>query len=162
MELLQMPLLRNLHINDNHLLQLPGDLTVWARNPFAVRSKQTIHDFLVCLQKLQKPIKSPLQLLNMGSCRLEMVPDLGILPKLLVLNISNNPLSEVTAQQFSPFCSLISIEIQNGTQMPPCMCKTLKFYFRNRSINLKEGLDCSTEREGRLFHSIETSYLREN
>lgn len=99
-------------------------------------------------QKLERPIKAPLQLLNLGSCRLEMVPNLGILPTLVVLNISNNPLTEVTAQQFSPFCSLTSIEIQNATQMPPCMCKTVKIYFRNRSITMKEGLDCSTEREG--------------
>lgn len=121
-----------------------------------------LRNIFYCSQKLEKPIKAPLQQLNLGSCRLEMVPDLGILPKLLVMNMSNNPMSEVTVQQFSPFCRLISIEIQNGTQMPPCMCKALKLYFRNRSITLKEGLDCSTENEGRLLHSYSTCYLRKS
>lgn len=136
-----MPLMRNLHINDNYLLQLSGDLLVSKK-----QRDVPIYDFY--FQKLEKPIKAPLQVLNIGSCRLEMVPSLGILPNLVMMNISNYPLSEVTAQQFSPFCSVISIEIKNVTQMPPCMCKVVKIYFRNRSITMKEGLDCSTEREG--------------
>lgn len=98
-------------------------------------------------------MKAPLQLLNIGSCRLNVVPNLGILPQLVVMNISNNPLREVTAQQFSGFCSLTSIEIQNATEMPPCMCKAINIYFRNRTITMKNGLDCSTESEGMPNHS---------
>lgn len=51
MELLQMPLLRNLHINDNHLLQLPADLTVsvWKKDESMSRMFETnyLHIFFL-------------------------------------------------------------------------------------------------------------------
>lgn len=102
---------------------------------------------------MAKPIKAPLQLIELGYTKLSTIPDFGILPKLDLLNVTGNPLSEITPQQFSPFCSLKSIDIENATDMEPCACQAIKVYLQSHSITLKYGLDCSTIKEG-----IETVY----
>uniref|UniRef100_A0A1B0CEM3 Membrane glycoprotein lig-1 n=1 Tax=Lutzomyia longipalpis TaxID=7200 RepID=A0A1B0CEM3_LUTLO len=59
-ELFNLPLLRNLYIYSNNLYDLRTDL-----------------------ESIEKPIRAPLQLLNIADCRLGSVPDFGILPELI-------------------------------------------------------------------------------
>lgn len=118
MELFSLPLLRNIHASDNYLFDLHKDL-----------------------ESLSKPILAPLQLINLASCKLNKVPDFGVLPDLYMLNISSNELYDVTPQQFSPLCSLSSIDV-NNTKFSPCPCRELLQYFRQRSITIKNGMDC--------------------
>lgn len=125
---------------------------------------------ILLLQHLSRPIRAPLQQLNLADCELMEVPDFGILPSkphfslhplkkpitnsvlpffpdLLVLNISHNDLSEVNPHQFSTFCSLKIIDI-NSTRMAPCTCQLVSMYLRRRSIEMKNGLSCESITEG--------------
>lgn len=73
---------------------------------------------------LQKPIKAPLQVLSLNDCRLQRLPDFGILPDLWQLNISSNPMKELTLDHFSPMCNLKAVDL-NNTQIPICPCQVL-------------------------------------
>uniref|UniRef100_A0A1B0D661 Uncharacterized protein n=1 Tax=Phlebotomus papatasi TaxID=29031 RepID=A0A1B0D661_PHLPP len=124
-ELFSLPLLRNLYIYSNNLNDLPTDL-----------------------QAVEKPIKAPLQLINIADCRLNFVPDFGILPDLWHLNVSSNPLQQIQAQQFSPLCNLKTVDL-NNTKMSPCACQQMSFYMRKRSIAIKNGMsNCDSSAEG--------------
>lgn len=94
---------------------------------------------------------APLQKINIANCRLSMLPDFGILPELIYLNISYNQFDKITPQQFSPFCRLTSLVIENSTDLTPCMCKSLKQYLNRREIELKDTFDCPSTRAGRCF-----------
>lgn len=73
------------------------------------------------LQKLEKPIAAPLQLLSLADCSLKAIPNFGILPHLVRLNVSHNGLDVLTPQQFSPFCRLeeVAIGIETSTTTDP-------------------------------------------
>lgn len=89
---------------------------------------------------------APLQLIDISKSKLPSVPDFGILPELLVLNISWNPLTELHPQQFSPFCRLKSVDLYNTTA-DPCMCRAVTAYLLHRSIDITDRPDCSSEFE---------------
>uniref|UniRef100_A0A182PDJ6 Leucine rich immune protein (Coil-less) n=1 Tax=Anopheles epiroticus TaxID=199890 RepID=A0A182PDJ6_9DIPT len=101
LELFRLPALRNLYVNQNALTELEADL-----------------------QALEKPIQAPLQILGLADCRLQRLPDFGVLPDLSQLNISSNPMKELTLGQFSGMCSLQTVDL-NNTQVPICACQVL-------------------------------------
>lgn len=101
LEIFQLPSLRNLYVGHNVLQDLEADLTA-----------------------LQKPIKAPLQVLSIADCRLQRLPDFGILPDLWHLNISSNPMKELTLQQLSPMCNLNMIDL-NNTKTDGCACQVM-------------------------------------
>ncbi|XP_058459365.1 uncharacterized protein LOC131435467 isoform X2 [Malaya genurostris] len=100
-EIFRLPLLRNLYVSNNALHDLEEDLML-----------------------LDKPIRAPIQILNMADCWLTKLPNFGILPDLWQLNISSNPMTELTVEQFSPMCNLRSLDL-NNTQIPICACQTM-------------------------------------
>ncbi|XP_055686584.1 toll-like receptor 4 [Lutzomyia longipalpis] len=127
-ELFNLPLLRNLYIYSNNLYDLRTDL-----------------------ESIEKPIRAPLQLLNIADCRLGSVPDFGILPDLWHLNLSSNPLQHIQPQQFSPLCNLKTVDL-NNTKMPPCACQQMTFYMRRRSIAIKNGMtNCDSSAEELIY-----------
>ncbi|XP_052894636.1 chaoptin-like [Anopheles moucheti] len=101
LELFQLPVLRNLYVSHNALYEVD-----------------------TALVNLEKPIKAPLQVLGLADCRLQRMPNFGVLPDLWQLNISSNPMKELTLAQFSPMCNLKSVEL-NNTQIPICACQVL-------------------------------------
>lgn len=131
MELFQLPHLRNLYLNNNNL-----------------------YDMNKNLEALIKPIKAPLQILSVANCNLNEVPSLGILPDLYFLNISSNPLKDIKSQNFSPFCNLKTIDL-NETRMQPCTCQIILTYLRHRSVMLKTEFLCDVSpAAGRIFIMI--------
>uniref|UniRef100_A0A182RDJ9 Leucine rich immune protein (Coil-less) n=1 Tax=Anopheles funestus TaxID=62324 RepID=A0A182RDJ9_ANOFN len=101
LELFQLPVLRNLYVSHNALYELEPALV-----------------------NLEKPIKAPLQVLGLADCRLQRLPNFGVLPDLWQLNISSNPMKELTLAQFSPMCNLKTVDL-NNTQIPICACQVL-------------------------------------
>lgn len=102
------------------------------------------------IQKLQKPIAAPLQKVFLADCRLSSLPDFGILPELVQLNVSFNRFDEIVPQQFSPLCQLSKLDIKNCTKISPCMCKTLNEYFNRRNISIIDYFECPRIHEGEL------------
>lgn len=125
-EIFSLPMLRNLYLND----MMFGDQ---AFDP---------------LKKIQKPIRAPLVIVSIANNRLTRIPDFGILPDLHQLNISHNSMRDLKPQQFSPFCKLSKIEL-NNTGMERCRCReVLHFLFRNRNAELITQFYCDVTSAG--------------
>lgn len=60
-------------------------------------------------------------------------------------------MQQMTPQQFSPYCSLQMVALENTTEMSPCMCQLLQAYFDRRRIKLVDWFDCPTLNEGKFF-----------
>ncbi|XP_023177753.1 immunoglobulin superfamily containing leucine-rich repeat protein 2 isoform X1 [Drosophila hydei] len=99
MELFSLPRLRNLYIDSNDLWQLHQDI-----------------------ETLERPIRAPLEYLNMANCELHDIPDLGILPNLWQLNVSTNPLTNFHIEKLANMCHLRVIDLMR-TQINSCDCQ---------------------------------------
>lgn len=97
LELFQLPRLRNLYIDSNELTSLN-------------------------LQALEKPVRAPLEYLNVAGCELQELPDLGILPKLWQLNASMNPLQNFKIDTLANLCHLQVIDLTKS-QLSQCGCQ---------------------------------------
>lgn len=128
MELFQLPHLRNLYLNNNNL-----------------------YDMNQNLEALVKPIKAPIQILNVANCNLNEVPFFGILPDLYSLNISSNPLKDIKSQNFSPLCNIKKIDL-NETRMQPCTCQIIINYLRLRSVMLEKEVLCDVSPAAGMSH----------
>lgn len=125
-EIWDLPLLRNLYIADNS---------------FGDRGFEPI-------KNIQKPIKAPLKILSIANNRLFKIPDIGILPELHKLNLSSNVMRDLTPQQFSPFCNLKEVDL-NNTAMEKCRCEEVtKFLFRKRDAYLSSSFYCDAISSG--------------
>lgn len=117
LELFNMNRLRNLYVHGNKLLHLNNDLV-----------------------KVPKPIAAPLQIIDLANTYLYEIPNFGILPDLWKLNVSGNPLTKISADQFSPLCALTKIDF-NDTEVPNCQCHALTRYLSNRDV-VVDNLKC--------------------
>lgn len=130
-EIFNLPILRNLYIADNS---------------FGDRGFETI-------QKIQKPIKAPLKILSIANNRLYKIPDFGILPELYQLNVSSNIMRDLTPQQFSPFCNLKEVDL-NNTAMEKCRCEEVtRFLLKKRDAYLLSSFYCDAISSGKLNNS---------
>ncbi|XP_038208396.1 toll-like receptor 2 [Zerene cesonia] len=61
--------------------------------------------------KLSRPIQAPIELLDISECKIKVLPEWGILPQLILYNISNNPLTSIDALHFSSMCKLSKVDL---------------------------------------------------
>lgn len=108
LEIFRLPLLRNLYVAYNNLENLEDGLLL-----------------------LEKPIPAPLEKLSLADCWLKRLPNFGILPDLWLLNISSNPMTDLTIEQFSPMCNLRSLDV-NNTRIPQCSCQLITVELSSR------------------------------
>ncbi|XP_068626625.1 leucine-rich repeat transmembrane neuronal protein 2 [Battus philenor] len=108
----QLPSLRKLYLNGNPLLHLSfKDLTI------------------------TKPIQAPLELLDLSDCKINQLPDWGMLPQLMFYNISHNPLTVLNAQQFSLMCKLAKVDLTESIDnLKLCELKETVIWFQEKRI----------------------------
>lgn len=136
-EIFNLPLLRNLYLADNS---------------FGDRGFETI-------QKIEKPIKAPLKILSIANNRLYKIPDFGVLPELYMLNLSSNVMRDLTPQQFSPFCNIKEVDL-NNTAMEKCRCEEVtRFLFKKRDAYLLSSFYCDAISSGKICATFETKIL---
>jgi hypothetical protein len=124
--------LEALDISSNGLLDVPPEIfnlpllrhLYMADNSFGDRGFET-------LDKISKPVKAPLRLLNIAQNRLNKIPDFGVLPELMKLNISSNPMRGLKPQSFSPFCNINEVDL-NNTAMQSCQCEEITRFLYNK------------------------------
>lgn len=87
----QLPSLRKLYLNGNPLLHL------------SLNSME-----------ISKPIKAPLQLLDLSDCKIKVLPDLGILPQVVLYNVSHNPLTTLDVHTLSSMCRLTKLDLTDS------------------------------------------------
>lgn len=117
-ELYTLPLLRNLYIKNNRLTYLNHEL-----------------------EKIEKPIAAPLAVINLSECKLNQVPNFGILPHLYEFNLSGNALSNVKPTDFSPYCNMHKLDL-NNTQMSICTCTAVTEHLLTRSVIVFRSENC--------------------
>jgi Leucine-rich repeat (LRR) protein len=130
-EIFNLPLLRNLYMSDNS---------------FSDRGFDT-------LEKVAKPFKAPLRVLNIAQNRLTKMPDLGILPELHTLNISSNPMRDLKPQQFSPFCNIKEVDL-NNTAMRSCQCEEITRFLYVKRDGYTYGFYCDAGSSGKKSFSV--------
>lgn len=130
-EVFNLPMLRNLYMGDNS---------------FSDRGFET-------LDKIKKPFKAPLRILNIAKNRLSKIPDLGILPELYTLNISSNPMRDLKPQQFSPFCNIKEVDL-NNTSMGNCQCEEVTRFLYVKRDAYTFTFYCDASSSGGKFFGI--------
>ncbi|CRK89581.1 CLUMA_CG003272, isoform A [Clunio marinus] len=92
---------------------------------------------------VKKPVKAPLAYLNLAATEIQKIPELGILPDLIQLNISMNYLTQLAPEQFAPLCNLKIVDL-NRTSLEACQCVRINMFME---IELKRLpiLDCGYE-----------------
>lgn len=118
-ELFRLPLLRNLYVQNNYLTYLNYEL-----------------------EKIEKPIIAPLQKIDLSECKLDQVPNFGILPQLHTLNLSGNALSTIKSTDFSPYCHLKLLDLNNTRTKNICTCSAVVTHLIARSVNVIRGQNC--------------------
>lgn len=107
-----------LDLSENAIRELPAEIfdLPLLRHLYLERNN------IVSFDNIPKPVKAPLKKLNLANNYLESIPhQFGILPDLHHLNISSNYMRDLTPQQFSPFCNLKEVDL-NNTSMHKCRC----------------------------------------
>ncbi|XP_020289515.1 leucine-rich repeat-containing protein let-4 [Pseudomyrmex gracilis] len=91
---------------------------------------------------LNVQITSPLQELYLSKNKLTKIPDIGLQPALLRLNVSDNAIASISPEDVAPFCSLqllslarTSIKFNNAN----CECQTFNAWVKLRNIKLIPG-----------------------
>lgn len=122
-----------LDLSENAIRELPAEIfdLPYLRHLYLERNS------IMSFDNIPKPIKAPLKKLNLASNHLETIPhQFGILPDLHHLNISSNYMRDLTPQQFSPFCNLKEVDL-NNTAMHKCRCmEIVDFLTINRRIEI--------------------------
>jgi Leucine-rich repeat (LRR) protein len=121
-ELFNLRSLRNLYISGNNLVLLSQDL-----------------------QRIPKPIAAPIQILSIADCRLRYMPDFGVMPDLWQLNISSNPLLDISVQHFAPFCNLKKLDWNNTDLLGNfCHCQQLTSALAAINVDIEyTGVECN-------------------
>lgn len=78
-------------------------------------------------ESIEKPVKAPLVYLNIAATEIDKLPDLGILPDLIHLNISMNKLKHLKPEQFAPLCQLKHVDF-NKTDVGDCDCHKINMF----------------------------------
>lgn len=135
-----------LDLSENALREIPAEIF----NLPHLRNLYLERNSFVSFDNIPKPITAPLKKLNLANNRLESIPpQFGILPDLYHLNISSNNMRDLTPQQFSPFCNLKEVDL-NNTAMHKCRClEVVDFLTIIRRVDIA-SFYCRVDSKGKL------------
>lgn len=112
----------------NSILQLPSLRKLYLKgNPSLHRSISYI--------TITKPIRAPLELLDLSDCKIQKLPNWGSLPQLVFYNISHNSLVSLDAKHFAEMCNLAKVDLTNSiSNIKLCELKPSIWWFQVRQI----------------------------
>lgn len=119
-EIFSLPLLRKLYLADNELKN-EGFMSI------------------------AKPVTAPLTYLNIAATEIDMIPDFGILPELLILNVSSNLLKKLTPEQFAPLCQIKFVDL-NQTNVGACECRKIN-NFMEKELSKPPIVSCGSVKQ---------------
>lgn len=146
-----------LDLSTNHIRQLPPTLPSPLRRLYLSNNP---------MENLTLPSAYNLQYLSLGNCQLKKMPPLGVLPSLEELNLTANPLTELTPKDMAPFCRLRKLHLPETLYQQPdyeCECHRLLTWTSQRYIDIgnytcvkladpdEAGCDTNTTTELRLW-----------
>lgn len=149
----QLDVLETLDLSNNGLVRVPSEIfsMPYLRKLYLADNELRNEGFA----SIMKPVKAPLVYLNLASTEIDRIPDLGILPELMHLNLSMNTLKQLTPQQFAPLCQIKQVDL-NGTKVSACQCLKINF-FMERELKRLPILNCgvATSELNRVYKSFE-------
>ncbi|XP_026739454.1 leucine-rich repeat transmembrane neuronal protein 1 [Trichoplusia ni] len=111
----------------NSIFQLPSLRKLYLRgNPIFHKSSELTID---------KPIKAPLDLLDISDCKMKELPDWGYLPQLAFYNISHNPLTSLNTEHFTVMCNLEKVDLTESiNNMKLCSIRSTVLWFQEKRV----------------------------
>lgn len=122
--------LEALDLSINHIRQLPPNLPTPLRRLYLSGNP---------MEDLTLPSAYNLEYLSLHKCRLKKLPSLGVLPSLQELNLTANPLTNLTPKDIAPFCRLKKLHLPETLYQQPdneCECHRLLTWTSQRYIDL--------------------------
>lgn len=105
-----------------------------------------------------------LQYLNLSDCLLVELPHIGELPNLQEINLSNNPLTNITVAQIASFCHLevlhISSDLLDSKYTSSCDCLRVQRWTVQHSIIVHPYINCTIPDNGKDCVSNSTDETR--
>lgn len=112
--ILQLPSLRKLYLKGNPILYTSNELAI------------------------TRPIKAPLELLDISDCKIKVLPYWGSLPQLVFYNISYNPLTTLNTSHFAPMCNLEKVDLTESTDdLKLCSMRSPFLWFQEKRISFQ-------------------------
>lgn len=132
--------LQILDLSNNVILNLPNSIfQLPSLRSLYLRGNPLLHMSLSNL-KIQKPIRAPLEILDISDCKIKELPSWGSLPQLITYNISNNPLIKLEAKHFAAMCNLVKVDLTESLYaMKLCSLKPAISWFQEKRIYYHMG-----------------------
>lgn len=95
-------------------------------------------------------VRSPLIFLQLSKNKLGKIPQLGPVPTLIHLNVSDNNIGSVTTEDLAPYCFLKILDLSKNPikfDAGSCECETLNAWLRLREIRSRPVYNCTEEQE---------------
>lgn len=127
-----------LDLSQNNLGIVPSEIFNLPRLEILLMPSNHLNNF--DFSRIPRPIRAPLKSLDISNNSLTVVPNLGMLPKLDYLNLSNNKLKKAEPRDFSPFCRLATFDLTNAFEDQCLWCQIERFLILKRLIVSKGTL----------------------
>lgn len=167
--------LQSLDLSSNVILELPNSiLQLPSLRKLYLRGNPILHKTFNELT-IVRPIKAPLELLDISDCKIRQLPNWGTLPQLLFYNISHNPLTTITTDHFAPMCNLQKVDLTESTNnMKLCDMRSPVLWFQSKQIvfqledysklNTNEFQNCDSPQDmdihNTTYHLCKADYLQ--
>lgn len=136
---LALPQLEFLDLRVNGIRTLPADL------PFPLT--ELYLDKNRGLESVPLSKAFSLEYLSLGDCLLSKLPNLGLLPNLVELNLTGNPIASISAEQLAPLCRLKVLHVPeklfSNKKENVCHCHEFSHWTNKNSIFTNFTLNCS-------------------
>ncbi|XP_029163259.1 leucine-rich repeat-containing protein let-4-like [Nylanderia fulva] len=124
-----------LDLTQNRFVTLPKSL-------FQMPYLRTLYldDNLLTDSVFKMKVTSPIRLLQLARNELTMIPNIGVQPTLLDLNVSNNNIISISTEDLAPFCSLKVLDLSRNKisfNTDSCDCQTFSAWVKLRQIKME-------------------------
>ncbi|KAG6458697.1 hypothetical protein O3G_MSEX011005 [Manduca sexta] len=127
--------LLTLDLSNNVILQLPNSIfQLPSLRKLYLKGNPLLHLRLNDLM-ITRPIKAPLELLDISDCKIKELPQWGPLPQLIFYNISHNPLTTLDADHFAAMCNLAKVDLTESiNDFKLCNLKPTVSWFQEKGV----------------------------
>ncbi|XP_029166470.1 toll-like receptor 3 [Nylanderia fulva] len=131
------PYLQVLDLRNNHIKFLPKVSSNYVLS-YALSRPQQLYNSMFKVN-----VTSPLRILQLSDNRLNVIPNIGLQPTLINLNLSDNEITSISTEDLAPFCSLNDLDLTwNDIKFNAgsCDCQTFNAWVKLRQIKMKSKL----------------------
>lgn len=127
--------LQSLDLSNNVILELPNSIfQLPSLRKLYFRGNPILHKSFNELT-IVRPIKAPLELLDISDCKIKELPSWGYLPQLLFYNISHNPLTSLNTDHFATMCNLEKVDITESiNNIKLCSIRSTILWFQEKRV----------------------------